>query len=73
MFTRARSACCLAAVAAISLCPAAPAVAAPTDLRVTPAELIVDHPTLINLGFEWMIDGDANRNASVEVVLPKAR
>jgi hypothetical protein len=36
-------------------------------LRVTPGELIVEPPTLINLGFEWLIDGDANRNASVQV------
>src|SRR5581483_8443748 len=34
---------------------------------VTAGEFIVDPPTLINLGFEWMIDGDANRNAAVEV------
>lgn len=27
----------------------------------------VEHPTLLNLGFEWAIDGDANRNATVEV------
>src|SRR3954467_7077506 len=27
----------------------------------------VEHPTLLNLGFEWAIEGDANRNASVEV------
>ena len=27
----------------------------------------VEHPTLLNLGFEWLIDGDANRNATVEV------
>jgi hypothetical protein len=66
MFTRARSAYCIAAIAVIAFCAAA-AVAAPTDLRVTPAEFVVDHPTLINLGFEWIIDGDANRNASVEV------
>src|SRR5215467_9702901 len=41
--------------------------AAPGDLTVTPGELYVEHPTLINLGFEWRIDGDANRNAKVEV------
>jgi hypothetical protein len=35
--------------------------------RVTAGEFIIDPPTLINLGFEWMIDGDDNRNASVEV------
>lgn len=27
----------------------------------------VEHPTLLNLGFEWSITGDANRNATVEV------
>ena len=27
----------------------------------------VEHPTLLNLGFEWAIDGDANRNATVDV------
>src|SRR5579859_6995610 len=32
---------------------------------VTPGEFIVDPPTLINLGFEWRIDGDDNRNAVV--------
>lgn len=34
---------------------------------VTPGEFIIDPPTLINLGFEWIIDGDDNRNAAVEV------
>ena len=34
---------------------------------VTAGEFIVDPPTLINLGFEWFIQGDDNRNASVEV------
>lgn len=34
---------------------------------VRAGELIVDPPTLINLGFEWFIEGDDNRNASVEV------
>ena len=28
---------------------------------------VVEHPTLHNLGFEWGIHGDANRNASVRV------
>src|ERR1700730_1609103 len=37
------------------------------DNRVKPGEFIVDHPTLINLGFEWLIQGDDNRNAQVEV------
>jgi hypothetical protein len=32
----------------------------------------VEHPTLLNLGFEWSIAGDANRNASVAVRYRKA-
>src|SRR5262245_38592089 len=28
---------------------------------------VVEHPTLLNLGFEWAIRGDANRNAAVAV------
>ena len=27
----------------------------------------VEHPTLLNLGFEWDIEGDSNRNAEVAV------
>ncbi len=34
---------------------------------VRPGRFHVEHPTLLNLGFEWLIDGDANRNATVEV------
>ncbi|MGJ5816986.1 right-handed parallel beta-helix repeat-containing protein [Paludibaculum fermentans] len=30
-------------------------------------KLVVEHPTLLNLGFEWPIEGDANRNAAVSV------
>lgn len=32
-----------------------------------PGRFYVEHPTLLNLGFEWAIEGDANRNAVVEV------
>ena len=32
-----------------------------------PGRFHVEHPTLLNLGFEWLIEGDANRNAVVEV------
>jgi hypothetical protein len=39
---------------------------------VAPGEFIVEPPTLINLGFEWFIDGDDNRNASVDVSYRKA-
>jgi hypothetical protein len=37
-----------------------------------PGEFVVDPPTLINLGFEWFIDGDDNRNATVAVSYRKA-
>lgn len=30
-------------------------------------KFVVEHPTLMNLGFEWPIRGDANRNATVTV------
>jgi hypothetical protein len=35
--------------------------------QVAAGELLIEPPTLQNLGFEWFIDGDANRNAVVEV------
>jgi hypothetical protein len=35
--------------------------------QVVAGELVIDPPTLINLGFEWLISGDDNRNARVEV------
>jgi hypothetical protein len=38
---------------------------------VVPGELVIEPPTLINLGFEWFIQGDANRNASVTVTFRK--
>jgi hypothetical protein len=41
--------------------------AAPGDTTVTPGEFLIEPPTLTNLGFEWHIDGDANRNARVDV------
>src|SRR5258708_23221169 len=43
------------------------AAAVENQIRVKPGEFIVDHPTLINLGFEWVIEGDDNRNAQVDV------
>jgi len=36
-----------------------------------PGEFVIDPPTLINLGFEWLIEGDDNRNAGVEVAYRK--
>jgi hypothetical protein len=40
--------------------------AADSSNKVTPGEFIIDHPTLINLGFEWLIQGDDNRDARVD-------
>jgi hypothetical protein len=37
-----------------------------------PGKFHVEHPTLLNLGFEWAIEGDDNRNATVEVRFRKA-
>ena len=35
------------------------------------AEFIVEPPTLVSLGFEWRLDGDDNRNATVAVFYRK--
>ena len=43
------------------------AYAAENGNKVQPGELIIDHLTLINLGCEWLIQGDDNRNAEVTV------
>jgi len=63
------AACCAIVLAAF----AAPAHIARLDAQPAAAEnavvagdLVIDPPTLINLGFEWLIEGDANRSASVE-------
>ena len=50
--------------------PAAPGAASAGT--VTPGELVIEPPTLLNLGFEWFIQGDANRNAAVQVSYRKA-
>src|SRR4029453_675697 len=34
---------------------------------IVPGEFVIEPPTLINLGFEWFVQGDDNRNASVAV------
>jgi hypothetical protein len=49
------------------LCGLAAVVPFESDNRTVVDQLVVEHPTLINLGFEWSIRGDANRNASVAV------
>ncbi len=43
----------------------------PNPNAVPPSSLLIDPPTLINLGFEWFIQGDDNRNASVTVTYRK--
>jgi hypothetical protein len=53
------------AIVLISLLSALPALAA-TD-KTTTKEFITEPATLISLGFEWHIDGDDNRNATVAV------
>src|SRR5689334_4356501 len=55
------------ALALVLFSPVRFACAADDPNKVKPGEFVVDHPTLINLGFEWLIEGDANRNAQVEV------
>src|SRR5207302_6008716 len=56
------------AVAALLCLPVINAAAVPGAVNAVKAgELVIDPPTLINLGFEWVIQGDDNRNASVEV------
>ena len=47
-------------------------IALPPPSSVVPGELVVDPPTLINLGFEWLVQGDDNRNSSVAVTYRKA-
>lgn len=45
---------------------------ASSSTGVTAGELVIEPATLINLGFEWFIQGDANRNAVVAVSYRKA-
>lgn len=54
----------LAAVAALPIVAALAAAPAAVN-RVTPGLLIIEPPTLNALGYEWLLDGDANRNATV--------
>jgi hypothetical protein len=42
-------------------------LAADVPNSTTAGKFVVEHPTLLNLGFEWAITGDANRNATVAV------
>ena len=51
----------------VSLLAGVGVAAAPRQDPVEPGEFVIENPTLINLGFEWFIRGDDNRNAKVEV------
>jgi len=53
---------CLFAVTAANAAPQSHVIN-----KVKAGELVIDPPTLINLGFEWVIQGDDNRNAKVDV------
>ena len=67
MTKNAWTALCLGAVFGLSLFRLGDSVSAAAATKVKPGEFVIDHPTLINLGFEWVIHGDDNRNAQVEV------
>src|SRR5689334_14841830 len=57
------AAACFAAL----LSSSAVSLAAENEIKVKAGEFVIDPPTLINLGFEWVIEGDGNRNAKVAV------
>ena len=48
------------------------AQAQPQTTEVTAGELIVEPPTLISLGFEWYVEGDADRDAAVAIAYRRA-
>ena len=56
----------------LSAVAAAWAATAAAQQAVTAGELIVEPPTLISLGFEWRIEGDADRDAAVAVAYRRA-
>ena len=72
--TRSRAPVVLAAMV-VSVCaftpPLAIGVHGADRAGITAREFLVEPPTLINLGFEWFVDGDDNRNATVQVTYRK--
>ena len=58
---------CVGFVTAAAFMSSHTAAAGPEGNSIKMGELVVDPPTLINLGFEWFIQGDDNRTAAVEV------
>src|SRR5579872_6480013 len=63
----ARNIVCALFASLLALSAADAATPKPVMNKVKAGELVIDPPTLINLGFEWVIQGDDNRNAKVEV------
>src|SRR4051794_28166302 len=57
----------LALAACLLAATAHAALPATSGKMVKAGELVIDPPTLINLGFEWLVEGDDNRNAKVEI------
>ena len=53
------------------LCVFLAALATDVENGTQVGKFVVEHPTLLNLGFEWQIQGDANRNATVVVEFRK--
>jgi hypothetical protein len=72
MTTMMKSASWISSVILVSLVSTGSVAAAGDGDKILPGEFIVDHPTLINLGFEWVVQGDDNRNAHVAVSYRKA-
>ena len=58
-------------IATLLLAVASTIAAEPTNATAA-GRFVVEHPTLLNLGFEWEIKGDANRNATVSVSFREA-
>jgi len=61
----------LIAISGVILMTLSCAAGAETGAKIKPGELVVDPPTLINLGFEWLVEGDENHNAKVDVFYRK--
>ena len=54
------------------LCLLLAAIGPEAENSTLAGRFVVEHPTLLNLGFEWAIRGDANRNATVAVRVSRA-
>ena len=61
----------MAVVAAVLASGRQQGAAAHADEATTAGRFHVEHPTLLNLGFEWSIAGDADRDARVGVTFRK--